>query len=427
MITVLSFLVVLGILVTVHEIGHLVAAKKLGVKVETFAIGFGPKIAGIRRGETDYVLRLVPLGGYVSLGEAGPSVAFIRGSRNYAERPPLDKIIVAVSGPAANFVLAVLVLIVVSLMGVTAPAFMDRAATVGWVAPSSPAHAAGVAAGDTIISVDGNRVATWQEMNRLLSLYERDVVIEVERAGNARVVTIPDASRLNAGVFPEERITVAAVAKGSPAEAAGLMAGDIIRSAGGHPIAAWAAFQHAIAKGQPSRPLDLVAERSGKIFSARITPRADERTGKVFVGISYAPQLKTTSYTLQAAVKNGFLTTVAIIDDSVGTIRGLVTGSLSIKMLGGPVAIAKASGSTARNGLIPLMTFLAFLSVQLGIFNLLPFLPIVDGGQITIFLYEAARRRPMGGASLEWLLKAGWAVMAALILFVTYNDVAGLF
>lgn len=427
MITVLSFLVVLGILVTVHEIGHLVAAKKLGMNVETFAIGFGPRIAGIRRGETDYVLRLVPLGGYVSLGETGPSSVFIRGSRNYAERPPLDKIIVAASGPMANFVLAVVVLIVVSFLGVTSPAFMDRPARVGWVAPSSPALAAGLSAGDTIVSVDGTPVTTWQEMNRLLPLYDRDIIIDVERAGRTTVVTLPDASRLDAGVFPEERITVAAIAKGGPAEAAGLIAGDVVRSAGGHPVAAWAAFQHVVTNGQPSRPLDLVVERSGKTFFARITPGADQRTGKPFVGISYAPELKTTRYTLPAAVKNGFFTFTAIIDDSVGTIRGLLTGSLSIKMLGGPVAIAKASGSTARNGLIPLVTFLAFLSVQLGIFNLLPFLPIVDGGQITIFLFEAVRRRPMGGASLEWLLKAGWAVMAALILLVTYNDVTGLF
>lgn len=425
MITVLSFLVVLGILVTVHEIGHLVAAKKLGMKVETFAVGFGPRIAGVRRGETDYVLRLVPLGGYVSLGETVPSAAFRRRSPNYAERPPMDKIIVAASGPIANFVLAVLVLIIVSLLGVSAPAFMARPAAVGWVSPASPAHSAGIAAGDTITEVDGTPVATWQEMNRLLPFYEKEIAMKVERGGKTRVVTLPGASRLNAGLSPQERIAVAAVAKGSPAEAADLRAGDVILSAAGRPVTGWGAFQEAVASAKA--PLVLTIERSGKTFDTGVVPKTDARSGKPVVGISYAPQLSTTKYAFPAAMKNGLLTTAAIVEDSIGTIRGLLTGSLSVKMLGGPVAIARASGNTAKNGMVPLLSFLAFLSVQLGIFNLLPFLPVVDGGQITIFLLEAVRRRPMTGASLEWLLKAGWAVMAVLILLVTYNDVASLF
>jgi regulator of sigma E protease len=425
MITVLSFLVVLGILVTVHEMGHLVAAKRLGIRVETFAIGFGPRLAGLRRGETDYVLRLVPLGGYVQLGEAGPSTTFRPDSPYYAERPPLHKIIVAASGPVANFLLAVVVLIVVSLLGVSTPAFMARPATVGWVQPESAAQVAGLRAGDTITGVGGTSVTTWQGMTRLLPLYDREITMKVERGGQTRLVTLVGASRLDAGVFPEERITVATVAKGSPAEAAGLRAGDTIARAAGRSVAAWAAFQHAVSGAQA--PLTLVVERSGRTITAGITPRIDGKTGKTFIGISYAPRIETTRYSFPAATKNGFLTTAAIAEDSIGTIRGLFTGSLSVKMLGGPVAIARASGNTAKSGLIPLLSFLAFLSVQLGIFNLLPFLPVVDGGQITIFLFEAVRRRPMGGPSLEWLFKAGWAVMAVLILLVTYNDVTSLF
>ena len=139
MITVLSFLVVLTILVMVHEVGHLVAAKKLGIKVETFAIGFGPKVVGVRRGGTDYVVRLIPLGGYVQLGEAGEPEAFCPDSPHYGERPPLHKMIVASSGPLANLCLAVVVLFLVSLLGVSAPLFMSQPAAVAWVAAASPA------------------------------------------------------------------------------------------------------------------------------------------------------------------------------------------------------------------------------------------------------------------------------------------------
>ena len=230
---------------------------------------------------------------------------------------------------------------------------------------------------------------------------------------------------MNAGLFPEERVTVGAVAKGSPAEQAGIHAGDVIQTVDGRPVHAWGMFQQAVtgAKGT----LRVGVERLGKTFTIVITPRIDPKTGKALAGVSYAPQMATKKYAIPAAVKNGLLTTGTIVSDSVGTFRGLLTGSLSLRMLGGPVAIARAAGNTAENGLVPLLSFLAFLSVQLAIFNLLPFFPVVDGGQITIFLFEMVRRRPLGTAPLEWILKAGWAAMGVLVLFVTYNDVMKLF
>ncbi len=424
MITILSFLVVLTILVTAHEVGHLVAAKSLGIRVEAFAIGFGPRVAGLRRGGTDYVLRLVPLGGYVRLAEQGPSDAFYPGSPYYTERPPLHKMIVAFSGPLASLLLAVIVLSLVSHLGMSTPAFMHRPAAVGWVASASPAEKAGLTPGDTVVGVDGTPVATWQEVTRLLPLYNKDIGMQITRNGKTRYVSLSQTSRMNVGLFPEEPITVGAVEKGGPAELAGILAGDVIRTAGGRPVSAWGEFQHVVADAEG--PLPVGIERLGKTFTVDIALKTDPKTGRAFAGISYSPRLETRKYALLAAVKNGLLTTGTIVSDSIGTFRGLLTGSLSLKMLGGPVAIAQASGNIGRNGLVPLLSFLAFLSVQLGIFNLLPFFPIVDGGQITIFLFEMARRRPLGRVPLEWLLKAGWAAMGALILFVTYNDVMNL-
>jgi regulator of sigma E protease len=424
MITLLSFLVVLTILVMAHEVGHLVAAKRLGIKVETFAIGFGPRVVGLRLGDTDYVLRLVPLGGYVQLGETGPSDIFCPGSPHYAERPPFDKIIVALSGPLASILLAILVLSLVSLLGMSAPAYMHQPAAVGWVAPASPAEKAGLRAGDVVVGVNGTPAATWQEVTRLMPLHDKNMRIELTRAGRTQYAMLSRANRLNAGLFPVEPITVGAVAKGSPAQEAGLQTGDVILTAGGRPLAAWGEFQHAVAGAKV--PLLIGVERMGKIFSINITPEMDRKTGKALAGISYSPQMETTTYSSLAAIKNGLVTTGATVSDSIDTFRGLLTGSLSLKMLGGPIAIARASGDTARNGLVALLSFLAFLSVQLGIVNLLPFVPVVDGGQITIFLFEMVRRRPMGRVPLEWLLKAGWAAMGALILVVTYNDVMNL-
>ncbi|MGD0658004.1 MAG: RIP metalloprotease RseP [Syntrophorhabdales bacterium] len=425
MITVLSFLVVLTVLVLAHELGHLVAAKRLGIRVETFAIGFGPRVAAVRRGDTKYVLRLIPLGGYVQLGEAGQPEAFCPGSPHYADRPPFHKIVVASSGPLANLSLAVLVLFLVSLLGVSAPVFMSQPAAVGWVASASPAEKAGLRSGDKVCGVDGIRVATWGEVTRLLPLYEKDVTMRILRDGETEYLTLHRASRINAGLFAKERITVAAVAEGSPAQGAGIRAGDVILTAGGSPVAAWSAFQAAIAGARA--PLPIGIERLGRSFVVRIVPRSDPRTGKAFAGISYSPLMETRKYPFPAAMANGFSTFAAILGDSIGSFRGILSGSLSAKMLGGPIAIAQASGTVAKKGLVPLLSFLAFLSVQFAVFNLVPFFPVVDGGQITIFLLEMVRRRPLGRAPLEWMLKVGWAAMAALVLFVTYNDVARLF
>ena len=273
--------------------------------------------------------------------------------------------------------------------------------------------------------VDGIRVATWEEVTRLLPLYERDVTMGIIRDGETRFLTLHRASRLNAGLFAKERITVAAVAEGSPAQGAGISAGDVILTAGGSPISAWSGFQAAIADARA--PLAVGIERLGRTFVVRIVPRTDPRTGKAFAGISYSPRMETRKYPFPAAMANGLSTFTAIVGDSIGTFRGILLGSLSAKLLGGPIAIAQASGTVAKKGLVPLLFFLAFLSVQFAVFNLVPFFPVVDGGQITIFLFEIVRRRPLGRAPLEWMLKAGWAAMAALVLFVTYNDVARLF
>ena len=425
MITVLSFLVVLTILVMVHEMGHLVAAKKLGIRVETFAIGFGPKVVGVRRGGTDYVVRLIPLGGYVQLGEAGEPEAFCPDSPHYGERPPLHKMIVASSGPLANLSLAVVVLFLVSLLGVSAPLFMSQPAAVAWVAPASPAAKAGLRAGDMVTTVDGIPVATWGEVTRLLPLYERDVTMRIKRDGESENLTLHGTSRINVGFSAGERITIASVAGGSPAQEAGIRAGDVILSAGGSPVVAWSAFQRIMADAKA--PLPITIERQARTFVVRIIPRVDPHSGKAFAGISYSPRMETRKYPFPAAMTNAFSTFAAMVSDSIGTFRGILTGSLSPKLLGGPIAIAQASGTVAKKGLAPLLSFLAFLSVQFAVFNLVPFFPIVDGGQITIFLFEMVRRRPLGRASLEWMLKVGWAAMAALILFVTYNDVSRLF
>lgn len=426
MLTILSFLLILMVLVMAHELGHLIAAKRLGIRVETFSIGFGPKIVRIRKGETDYVICLVPLGGYVQLGEAVGSGSFRADSPHYSERPPLHKIIVALAGPCANLVLAVIVLSIVSIIGMDSPVFLDRPADVGWVAPGSPSEKAGIRSGDRIVEIDGNRTGSWRDAVRLIPIYEKSrSTVKIVRDGTPSVLSLSDCSRLNSGLAPAERIVVGTVAPGSPAEKAGLKAGDIIRHAGSQPLTAWAQFQERVSTA--GHDLVLLADRGGKAEELRVTPTKDPKTGKKTIGISQRQELKKVGTGLFGSLRYGFVRTEEIFADSLGTFRALLTGSLSLKALGGPVAIAQASGSTAKAGLVPLLSFLAFMSIQLGVFNLLPFIPIVDGGQVTLFLFEMFRQRPLSVLSLERIAKAGWAAMGVIILFVTYNDVMKLF
>jgi regulator of sigma E protease len=426
MVTILSFLIVLTVLVMAHELGHLIAAKRLGIRVETFSIGFGPKIARIRRNGTDYVIGLIPLGGYVQLGDATPTAGFRADSPHYFERPPFHKIIVALAGPAANFLLTVLVLSVIAFVGVDSAVFMDSPAGVGWVSPGSPAAKAGLRPGDRVVEIDGKPVNTWRDLVTSLPVYEKSqIAIKAVRHDRISSFILSGCSRLNAGLAPAEMIVVGAVAPGSPAAEAGIRIGDVIRATGNQPVTTWAQFQETASRAHGSLAIGI--DREGRAKTVEVVPDVDLKTGKGLVGIYYRPEIARRTLGFPGALKNGIDRTGEIVADSLGTFRALLTGSISLKALGGPVAIAQASGATAKAGLLPLLTFLAFLSVQLGVFNLLPFIPIVDGGQVTLFLIETCRRRPLGLVALERVAKAGWAAMGVLILFVTYNDVLKLF
>jgi regulator of sigma E protease len=424
-ITILSFLVVLMILVMAHEVGHLVAAKKQGITVREFAIGFGPRIGRITKGGTDYVIRLVPLGGYVHLGEESNEGAFRPNSPCYAERPPIDKILVAVAGPLANFILAIFVFALAALAGINSPAFLMNPPELGWVETGSPASRAGLRQGDIPIEVDGRRTTTWEEVMASLPLYQKEkILFKFTRKGTSGWTYLSGASRMNNGISPRENIVIDAVGKGSPAALAGIEPGDTITTVGGEPIVAWAQFLHIVSHSRNSLTITVARKGHPRVFLVK--PIIDKASQKALVGISYNPEQISRRYSFLAALGRGYSMTRRTVSDAVGTMWALLTGSVSVKALGGPVAIAQASGNVAKTGIVPLLTFLAFMSVQLGVFNLLPFIPIVDGGQITLFIFELIRRRPLTSVSLEHVAKAGWAAMAVLILFVTYNDVVRL-
>lgn len=423
MITIISFVFALGVLVILHELGHLLAAKKLGIKVETFSIGFGPKIKGIRKGDTDYIFSLFPLGGYVKMSEELPKKLFYPNSPHFCERPPLDKIIVALAGPITNFFFALILLSCIYFTGISMPTFMDKSPTIGWVTPDSSAKHAGLQSGDKIVTVNKTSISTWSDFLNKIPLYtNKQIELKLNRDQEFYTTTLFVGNQGETGFYPAETIIIGSIIKNSPAEAAGLQIGDVIKIVNKQPILNWNQFLYIISK-EDTRTLSLDVLRGNQILFIKINPEIDRKTNKKYIGISYRPEEKIKRYPLFSAIKQGFHKTKEIIILSLHILWKLITLDLSIKTLGGPILIAQVSGETAKAGLIPFLNFLAFLNIQLGLFNLLPFIPIVDGGQITLYLSEIVRKRPIRMGTLEMVSKIGWAAIIFLILIVTYNDV----
>lgn len=422
-ITMISFIFVLGVVVIFHEIGHLLAAKKLGIKVETFSIGFGPKIKGIRKGDTDYILSLFPLGGYVKMSEEPPKKLFYPNSPHFCERPPLDKIIVAFAAPVTNFFFALILLSCIYFIGVRVPAFMDKPPTIGWVNSDSPAEHAGLQSGDKIVTVNKTPISTWSDFLNKIPLYaNKQIELRLNRDQEFYTTTLLVGNQGETGIYPAETIIIGSIIKNSPAEAAGLQIGDVIKTVNKQPIFNWNQFLYIISK-EDTRTLSLDILRGNQILSIEVNPEIDRKTNKKYIGISYGSEEKIKRYPLFSAIKQGFHKTTEIIILSLHILWKLITLDLSIKTLGGPIMIAQVSGETAKAGLIPFLNFLGFLNIQLGLFNLLPFIPIVDGGQITLYLFEIIRKRPIRMVTLERVSKIGWAAIIFLIFIVTYNDV----
>ena len=422
-ITIISFLFILGVLVIAHELGHLLAAKRLNIKVEAFSIGLGPRIIGIRRGDTDYILSLFPLGGYVKLSEEPPKRQFYPLSPNFCERPPIDKIVVTFAGPVMNLLFAFILLLSIYFIGVKVPVFIEEPPTIGWVQPDSSGQRAGLQSGDRIVAVNNAPIATWGDLLDTIALFaNKPIELKVSRGRNIIETTLLVGSQGEAGFYPAGIVSIKSIVKDSPAEKGGLQIGDKITAVNQQPISNWNQFVYLLQK-EETETLTLEVLRGNQRLSLEVHPEKNKNNSKRFIGISYQPQEEVKRYGLFSAAMQGFLNMKEIIIQTFQIIWKLVTGEISIKVLGGPIMIAQVSGDTAQRGLIPLLSFMAFLSIQLGLLNLLPFIPIVDGGQITFYIFEIFRKRPVQMVTLERASKVGWAAMISLFLIITYNDI----
>lgn len=346
--TIFSTVVVLGVLIFVHELGHFLVAKWSGVTVLKFSFGFGPRLFGVKRGDTDYCISLIPLGGYVKmLGEdVEEEVDEEKLATSFQVQPVFRRILIVLAGPFSNFILAIVI-----FAGIYAFAGLPVISPeIGTVSANSPAEQAGIQGGDIIVRIEDAPIESWDDLTAAVQgAGEKPITVVIRRGAEEKSLNITPRVMESKSIF-----------------------GETVR----HPV--------------------LGVTASGKPFMKEVDP-----LDAGYYSVSY-------TYTLSKL----FLTTIV----------KLVEGVVSVKTLGGPILIAQMAGQQAAEGLLPLINFIAIISVNLAVLNLLP-IPILDGGHIVFFLVEAILGRPLGVKKIEWAQKIGMVILLTLMVFVFYNDI----
>jgi len=423
--TLIYFLIVIGILVFVHEFGHFIMAKRAGVRVEKFSLGMGPKIFGYKKGDTEYVISALPLGGYVKMAGENPDEEPTGAADEFQSKTVWQRMKIAATGPLTNIVLAFLIMPIVFMVGT----YSEGPAKVGYVEPASPAEHAGFLAGDLIEKIDGRSISDWTEALSLIAVNpDTDVTVLVDRQGKQETLTLRPVTATElkigmSGLIPDMPAEIGKLKPGFPAEKAGISVNDKVLAVDGKTIYHWNQFS-TIVRDSKGKKLALLIERGGKRIEKTVTPIED--SGRFVIGVEPLLRLVFKKYGFLKSIQLGFDKTIESIYLTFITLKKLVTFGLSIKTLGGPVMIAQMSGQAASAGLSSFLSLLAMISISLGILNLLP-IPVLDGGLILFLVIEAIRKKPVSRKVMEVSQSIGAAVLITLIAVVSYNDIMRMF
>ena len=442
--TVLALIVTLGILVTIHEYGHFWVARRCGVKVLRFSVGFGrPLFTWRDKQGTEFAIAMIPLGGYVAMldereGEVAPELL----NQAFNRKPVLQRIAVVAAGPLVNLLFAVLVYWAMFVSGVE-----KVVPVVGSVEPQSIAEQAGLAAGQEVLSLAGEDVTSWDDANLVLARFIGEsatvpVTVQFSEQGLRQHLLLKlhnwkfdpeQQSPLQAiGVQPWRPVYPAVIGQlleGEAAALSGLQSGDLIVSANAVPVAEWSDFVLLIQQ-QPQVPVDLEVDRNGVSHSLTVTPGLkylDDGSVVGYIGAGVEPvewppeMIRQVRYGVLESLINAFMKTWQMISLTLDSIWKMVEGALSVKNLSGPITIAKVAGASAASGLEAFASFLAYLSISLGILNLLP-IPMLDGGHLLYYTVELIRRRPVSEKVQMIGLRIGMAMLFALMGVAIFND-----
>jgi regulator of sigma E protease len=421
--TLLAFAFALGVIIIVHEAGHLLVAKAFGVRVLTFSVGFGKRLWGFQRGETEYRLSAVPLGGYVRLGGESAEDVDPTDPREFLNKPRWQRILVYLAGPAANIILAVLVFAAVFMVGIEVMNLPDLPSLIGGVEAKSSAAAAGLQRGDVIVAAKGEAVENWSDVAlALMGSPDQPVPLTVRRGQQTLQATVTPkrVPRYEvgdfAGLLPSVRPQVIKIIAGQPAEAAGFHPGDEIRAVDGRPVMDQQAFVEAISPRAGQR-IQVEVARDGQPLILTVVPRNDNGNGRIGVQIGFYQRFGFARAFVEGARYSG--QTVQQIFQIMGKI---FTRQLSAKgALSGPIEIARESGDAAGRGFKYLLQLMGFISVSIAVMNLMP-IPILDGGQIFILMVEGVIRRDLSVRLKEIVTQVGFVMILLLMFVVIWFD-----
>ena len=416
----------LGVLVFVHEMGHFLVAKKCGMKVEQFSLGYPPKAFGVRYGETEYLVSWLPLGGYVKVagmsdfGKDNPEGQ----PWEFQSKPRWMQASVMAAGPAMNVILA-FILILMIRVAYGEYAYLNST-MLGGVTESSALYEAGIRSRDEVRQVNGQTVTNWAGVIEELagSLGQRTDIL-VEREGGQIVKSVMlDADITKLGVVPPLKPRVGQVVPGHPAENIGLQGGDLITAVNGQSVVTWWEMSQII-QTRPGEEVTITWVREGDgngELSAVVTPRANEVNGETVGRIGISQLRARVPVEFGSAVSRSGVELWNFTSSIFQFLQRLVSGQGSSNELAGPVAIAQMAGQSAKNGFESLFTFMALLSMNLAVLNLLP-IPMLDGGHLFIMGIEAITRRNLSVKQKEVLQQIGFVFLLALMIYVTANDI----
>ena len=425
-------LIVLSVIIVIHELGHFLVAKFFKIKVETFSVGFGPRLVGFAIGETDYRISAFLLGGYVKMAGETPSDTITGEAYEFLSKPKWQRFLVAAAGPAMNVFLAIGLVMGLFLYGTDVPEFVLGQAVIGIVEPGSPAEKAGLQPGDLVVSLDGKEKPDWQAVqNDFLTSPGHTLPIVIERAGRRIQTNITPERRGRedagyAGMLPVIRTVVRAVQPNSPAMAAGVKPGDeIIRVNGVDLRNSGRTIQQAIQETtEKTFPITVVRnENQRQEIVLDVTPVL--RDGRKMIGIDVPFPTVHMKLGLLGALQKSIETNkenAVLIFQVIGR---LIKRQASLRQLDGPVGIVAVSGQAYEAGLDTLLTFMAVISLNLGILNILP-IPILDGGVILLLVIESLMGHDLSLRMKERIVQASFVFLLMLTVIVLYNDVVKL-
>jgi regulator of sigma E protease len=425
----ISFLVVIGIIIFIHESGHFTMAKLFRIPVAVFSLGFGPRLFGFKFKETEYKVSAIPLGGYVKIHGMEDQEAATDDPNSFYNRPRYQRFLVLFMGVGFNFLLSIVLITIALNRGLEVPQSNVVDGTIGSVVPASPAEKAGLLPGDTILEMNGHKIETWKDVNYAVLLNPGEVVkVRFKRGSETLEKSVqlekdPQRSLGKMGITPSVDVLVSEVSADMPAAKAGLKKGDVIKSIDGLLIRGTEAVPMAIQRSQ-GKPIKIVVDRneSGSNVSKELTITPTKRENRWLIGFAPIDRTVLIKMPLSAALKESFSKCKEHVEMTGVFLSKLFTGRLSLRATSGPFEIAKLSDAARSTSLSTFLLFIGTISFDIGLINLLP-IPALDGGHIFFLVLEGITRRELSIRVKERVTMVGFVFLVGVMLVVLYYDI----